>query len=64
MSGSIQAVRGMRDVMPEEARRWRSVESALERVLLSFAYEEVQLPLLEFHMVTFIPSVFWEFQSR
>lgn len=38
----------MRDVLPDEARRWRSVESVLESVLLSYAYEEVQLPLLEY----------------
>jgi len=44
----VQAVRGMRDVLPEEARRWRHVEQTLERVLLSFGYEEVGLPLLEF----------------
>ncbi|MFW6094625.1 MAG: histidine--tRNA ligase [Pseudomonadota bacterium] len=44
----IQAIRGMRDVLPEEARRWRLVEERLRRVLLSFAYEEIQLPLLEF----------------
>ena len=43
----IQAVRGMRDVLPEEARRWRYVENRLLRVLLGYAYEEIQLPLLE-----------------
>jgi len=43
-----QAVRGMRDVLPVEARRWRAVEAQLHDVLDSFAYEEVQLPLLEF----------------
>jgi histidyl-tRNA synthetase len=44
----VQAIRGMRDVLPDEGRRWRLVESALESVLLSYAYEEVHLPLLEF----------------
>ncbi|MCZ6616794.1 MAG: histidine--tRNA ligase [Gammaproteobacteria bacterium] len=37
----------MRDVLPEEARRWRYVETRLLQVLLSHAYEEVHLPLLE-----------------
>jgi histidyl-tRNA synthetase len=37
----------MRDIMPAEARRWRTVEDMLRRVLLGYAYEEVQLPLLE-----------------
>ena len=37
----------MRDVLPEDARRWHYVENRLLRVLLSYAYEEIQLPLLE-----------------
>lgn len=44
----VQAIRGMRDVLPDEGRRWRTVESTLETILLSYAYEEVHLPLLEF----------------
>ncbi len=44
----IQAVRGMRDVLPAQARRWRHVESVVRRVMSGFAYEEVHLPLLEF----------------
>ena len=44
----VQAVRGMRDVLPDEARRWRHIESVAQGVLHSFGYEEVQLPLLEF----------------
>ncbi len=44
----VQAIRGMRDVLPEEGRRWRTVETTLESVLLGYAYEEVHLPLLEF----------------
>jgi histidyl-tRNA synthetase len=38
----------MRDVLPEEGRRWREVEQAIRSVLGGFAYEEVHLPLLEF----------------
>jgi histidyl-tRNA synthetase len=43
----LQSIRGMRDIMPAEARRWRAVEDALRRILQGHAYEEVQLPLLE-----------------
>jgi histidyl-tRNA synthetase len=43
----LQSIRGMRDVLPPEARRWRHVEDALRGVLRGYAYEEVQLPLLE-----------------
>jgi len=38
----------MRDVLPDEGRRWRDVENQLEAVLERYAYEEVHLPLLEF----------------
>ena len=44
----VQAVRGMRDVLPAEARRWRLVEDTTRTVLLGAAYEEIHLPLLEF----------------
>jgi histidyl-tRNA synthetase len=37
----------MRDVLPDEARRWQVVESELIAVLSGYAYEEVHLPLLE-----------------
>lgn len=38
----------MRDVLPAEARQWRMVEDQVRAHLDQFAYEEVQLPLLEF----------------
>ena len=44
----VQAVRGMRDVLPAEARRWRLIEDTAQALLRSFGYEEIQLPLLEF----------------
>lgn len=50
MSGNgkpIQSVRGMRDVLPEEGRRWRLAEDTIRAVFRGYAYEEVHLPLLE-----------------
>ena len=44
----VQTVRGMRVTLPEETRRWQLVESAVQRVLAGFAYDEVRLPLIEF----------------
>ena len=44
----MQSIRGVRDVLPEEARRWRAVEQALRECLLGSGYEEIHLPLLEF----------------
>lgn len=44
----VRAVRGMRDILPQDARMWRHVEDIIQGVIDSFAYEEVRLPLLEF----------------
>ena len=44
----IKAVRGMRDILPEQGRRWDLVEGELTRVLQRHAYEAIRLPLLEF----------------
>ena len=43
----LQTVRGMRVVLPADARRFRHVEEAVRRVFTCYAYEEIQLPLLE-----------------
>ena len=43
----IARIRGMRDVLPDEARRWRELEHTIVDVLDRFAYQEVRLPLLE-----------------
>ena len=43
----VQSVRGMRDVLPEEARRWHRVEDAMLQKLHGYAYEEIHIPLLE-----------------
>lgn len=37
----------MRDVLPDETRRWRAVEEQIVDILDGFAYEELRLPLLE-----------------
>ena len=44
----VQAVRGMRDVLPAEAKRWQLIESTVHNILRQFTYEEIHLPLLEF----------------
>ncbi len=40
-------VRGMKDVLPDEARRWRNIENVIVDLLDRFAYQEVRLPVLE-----------------
>ena len=44
----VQAVRGMRDILPVDVRRWRRVEGAIHNSMAEFAYEELHLPLLEY----------------
>ena len=38
----------MRDILPEQARRWDLVEQKLTEVIQGHAYEAIRLPLLEF----------------
>src|SRR5262245_3997004 len=47
MSKQLQRVRGMRDLLPDEVRRWRRVEDVSRRVIESFGYAELRLPLVE-----------------
>jgi len=47
LSKSIQAVRGMNDLMPDVVDRWRAVEEAARNVLLAYGYREIRLPIVE-----------------
>jgi histidyl-tRNA synthetase len=47
MSASIQAIRGMHDVLPEESPRWQWVERVFCEVSERFGYEEIRPPLVE-----------------
>ncbi len=45
---TIQSVRGMRDLLPEEIARWHHIENTLIEVTQSFGFREIRLPLMEF----------------
>jgi histidyl-tRNA synthetase len=47
MSKHIQAVRGMNDILPEEAPYWRFLEDTARRVFSSYGFEEIRLPIVE-----------------
>ncbi|MGE0081384.1 MAG: histidine--tRNA ligase [Thiohalomonadaceae bacterium] len=47
MSGNIQAIRGMNDILPEETPVWRYLEETVTRLLAAYGYEEIRLPILE-----------------
>ena len=44
----IQAVKGTRDVLPEESPTWRVVERAFQDICERFAYEEIRTPTFEY----------------
>jgi len=47
MAVKYQRVRGMRDILPGDAPRWREVEHTVIDVLERYGYREIRLPLVE-----------------
>jgi len=45
--GKITSVRGVRDILPEEARRWWEVERTARDVFARYGYGEIRVPLFE-----------------
>ncbi len=43
----IKAVRGVRDILPEERAIWRMAEVAAKRVAHRFAYRQIETPVIE-----------------
>src|SRR5437867_3535369 len=44
---TLAAVKGFRDVLPDESRRWRALEEAAERVFTCYGFGEIRLPVVE-----------------
>ncbi len=47
MSNTLQAVRGMNDVLPDDAGEWRAFEGIVERWLARYGYRNIRMPLVE-----------------
>ncbi len=47
MKKSIQAIRGMNDIIPTLTTIWQHIEGVLRQVLETYGYQEIRLPLLE-----------------
>jgi histidyl-tRNA synthetase len=45
--GSIQALRGTRDILPEEVFYWQQVEAVARDVFAKAAYQEIRTPIFE-----------------
>lgn len=47
MANTIQAIRGMNDLLPDDSPAWQQVESVIRRVAASYGYREIRMPVLE-----------------
>ena len=47
MTKPIQAIRGMNDLLPDAAERWRRIEQRAIGVLDAYGYREIRLPIVE-----------------
>ena len=44
---TIKAIKGVKDILPEETPRWRLIEDAAKRWTLSYGYQEIRIPIFE-----------------
>ena len=47
MVQTIQAIRGMHDVLPDQTPLWQYTEQALRDVMRAYGYSEIRLPIVE-----------------
>ena len=47
MAKQIQAIRGMKDILPQQTPLWQFLEDKVRGVLSSYGYEEIRMPILE-----------------
>ncbi len=47
MTGQIQPVRGMNDVLPAESALWQHLEATVRDLLAAYGYEEIRVPVVE-----------------
>lgn len=47
MGLSVQAIRGMNDLLPEDTSVWQQVEQILRETISSYGYSEVRMPVVE-----------------
>ncbi len=44
----ISAVRGVKDILPEEVWKWQFIESVTERIMENFGFTEIRIPIFEY----------------
>lgn len=48
MSKSLQAIRGMNDILPEQTPLWRYFENTVAGLLDTYGYRQIRTPIVEF----------------
>ncbi len=48
MSKSLQAIRGMNDILPEQTPLWRYLEGSVACLLDGYGYRQIRMPIVEF----------------
>ena len=44
---SLQAIRGMNDILPEQTPYWQYVENTFRQLMQSYGYQEIRMPIVE-----------------
>lgn len=47
MSKTLQAIRGMNDILPEEISYWQHIEGIIRQVISRYGYQEIRFPIVE-----------------
>ncbi|MEJ2060526.1 MAG: histidine--tRNA ligase [Gammaproteobacteria bacterium] len=47
MAKSIQSIRGMHDILPDQTAAWRYIEGVVTAALTAYGYDEIRMPLVE-----------------
>ena len=47
MAKSIQSIRGMHDVLPDDSYRWQAFETVIRQLMATYGYREIRMPLVE-----------------
>jgi histidyl-tRNA synthetase len=48
LSKSLQAIRGMNDILPEQTPLWRYFEGTVASLLDGYGYQQIRMPIVEF----------------
>ena len=47
MAKSVQAIRGMHDIVPGQTPLWQLLETTISKILLTYGYQEIRMPIVE-----------------